>query len=123
MCAFVAKKVLLGEKVNVFNCESAVVSGKKRVILEKYKKKIERGDPHHGPFFPKIPDRFVRRTVRGMLPWRQARGREAFKRVMCYRGIPEKFKNEKMETIENANAKKITDTSFMKVKELCKELK
>ena len=123
LCTFAAKQVLLGENVNVFNCEQAVVSGKKKMIIKRYKQKVERGDPHHGPFIPKVPDKLVRRTIRGMLPWKQTRGREAYKKVMCYRGIPEKFKDEKMETVEKANIKKITDTNFMSMKELCERLK
>lgn len=118
-----AKQALLGETVHIVNCDFAVITGKKRMILNRYKAKIERGDPHHGPFFPKETGRIVRRTVRGMLPFRQDRGREAYRRVKCYVGVPSKFKNEKLETIENAHIKKVTDTNFITVKELSGELK
>ena len=71
MAAFAAKKALLGEKVDIINCEKAVVSGSKRDVLARYKQKRER-TTIKGPFFPKVADRFVRRTVRGMLPYKQA---------------------------------------------------
>ncbi len=123
LASFVAKQVLLGENVNVVNCELAMISGKKKNILDRYKQKVQRGDPHHGPFFPRIPRDLVRRTIRGMLPWRQSRGREAYKRLRCFVGMPERFKNEKFEEIKKAGVTKIQDTSFTSVKELCKNLK
>ncbi|MEM5883109.1 MAG: 50S ribosomal protein L13, partial [Candidatus Aenigmatarchaeota archaeon] len=75
----IAKKLLEGEKIIVVNCEKAVISGNPRYTIKKYLEKIERGDPKHGPFFPKTPDGIFRRTVRGMLCWDRAKGRKAFK--------------------------------------------
>ena len=123
MAAFTAKQLLLGEKVNIINCELAVISGKRKNILERYYKRYERGDPHHGPYFPRNPRDLVRRTIRGMLPWQQSRGREAFKRLRCYVGMPERFKKEKVEDLKKMNVSKISGTGFISVKELCKELK
>jgi ribosomal protein L13 len=38
----------------------------------------------------------VKRTIRGMLPnHRFGRGREAFKRIKCYSGVPKEFENTK----------------------------
>lgn len=121
VCAYAAKQALLGENVNVVNCELAVISGKRNMILNRYRRKVERGDPHHGPFFPRNVRDLVRRTIRGMLPWRQARGREAYKRVKCFLRVPEKYKE--LETIENANVKRIKNTSYITVKELSESLK
>lgn len=92
LCTFVAKKALLGEEVIVVNAEKAVISGNKEVIFRKELEKLKirnLGNPRKGPFHQKRPDKFVRRSIRGMLPWRKSRGREAFKRVMVYIGIPE----------------------------------
>ena len=36
-----AKHALIGEKVDVVNCEKACITGSKRDILEKYKKKLK----------------------------------------------------------------------------------
>ncbi len=123
MATYAAKQALLLEEVNVINCDLAVVSGKKKVVIQKYKEKTERGDPHHGPFFPRNISGLVRRTIRGMLPFRQTRGREAYKRVKCFVGLPDEFKDKESEKLENASVKRITDTSFMTVGELCKCLK
>ena len=92
LAVHVAKDALLGEKVNVVNCEKVVISGKKTKTFANEKQKRKRkGYPLKSAKHTRLPDRFVRRAIRGMLPWKQTRGREAFKKVMCYRGVPEEF--------------------------------
>ena len=93
---FAAKKSLLGEEIIIINSEKAIITGSKKLIEAKYKHRKKLIDPFQGPFYPHRPDRLVRRTIRGMLPWKRAKGREAYRRVMCYIGIPEKFKDEKI---------------------------
>jgi len=78
LATFVAKKLLEGETIEIINSEKAVVTGKKKDVLTKFKQKVARGDPHHGPYYPKSAERILRRIIRGMLPFRQARGREAY---------------------------------------------
>jgi large subunit ribosomal protein L13 len=103
----IAKKLLEGEKIFVVNCEKAVISGNPKYAVKKYLQKIQRGDPKHGPFFPRTPDGIFRRTVRGMLPWDRAKGRKAFKNLKVFIGIPEELKNEKFEKISEADASKL----------------
>ncbi len=122
MASFAAKKALLGEKIDIVNCENAVITGSKRFILSKYQQKRKRGVPLKGPYIPRMPDRFVRRSVRGMLNHKKARGRDAFKRVMCHIGVPEKFKDKKTETIKQANVEKLPNLNFVKVGEICRLL-
>ncbi len=69
-----------------------------------------------------MPDRILRRAIRGMLPYKQDKGRNAFKRVMCYINIPDEFKDQKFETIEEANVNKVKDISFIKLKEISQNL-
>lgn len=123
LATYAAKQALLGEEVSVINCELAVVSGKRKYILAKYKQRDDRGDPHHNPVLPKVPRNLVRRTIRGMLPFRQARGREAYKRVKCYSTVPESLKNEKAEILEKAHIKKVINTNHVTIKEICSSLK
>src|SRR3989338_2094991 len=77
-----AKKALLGENVDIINCEKAVITGERRIIVDKWKHKNSMGIQAKGPFFNKTPERFVRRMVRGMVGHRSGKGREAFKRIM-----------------------------------------
>ena len=124
LATYAAKKALLGEKVDIVNCEKAVITGNKKSIFEKYEQRNERGPrPTKGPFIPKMPDRFVRRCIRGMLPYKQEKGRTAFKRVMCYIGIPDEFKDKKTEVIENCNVSKVPSLKYAYIGEICKLMK
>ena len=103
MATFVAKQALLGEEISIVNCEKAIMTGNKQQILAKYKKKMSMGKPQKGPFVLRRVDMFVKKTIRGMLPYKQEKGLKAYKRVKCYVGVPDEFKEKKLETIENAN--------------------
>lgn len=117
VCAKIAKDLLNGEKVFVVNCEKAVISGNPKFTLKRYLKKIHRGDPIHGPFFPRTPDGIFRRAVRGMLPWHKAKGRKAFKNLKVFIGVPEELKNKEMKKVEGADASKLR-TKFITLEEL-----
>lgn len=123
MATEVAKKALLGEKVDIVNCENAVISGNRAQILEKYKHKIERGAPATGPFFPRTPERLVKRTIRGMLPYKQYKGKIAYKQIKCYAGTPEKLKNEKFHKIEKADVGKLPNYKYISIKKVCEFLR
>lgn len=115
----IAKRILDGEEIFIVNSEKAIISGKKKALKEKYKKKRSVGTYRKGPFFPKKPDQIVKRTVRGMIPYQKPHGRAAFKRLKCYIDIPEEFKKEKIETIKEAKKKPI---DFMTVEEISRYL-
>jgi large subunit ribosomal protein L13 len=106
-CSVVAKKLLEGEKVTVVNAEKAVLSGNPVSKKEFYMKKYQRGDVFKGPFFPKQPDLILRRTVRGMIPWDRTKGRNAYKNLKVFVGLPEEFKSKKLEKVEQADASKL----------------
>ena len=119
----VAKRALQGEKIDLVNCEKAVMTGDKVMVYRKYKELDKKGTPLKGPFLPKMPDRFIRRRIRGMLPYKQEKGKNAFKNIMCYIEIPEELKNEKIEKIESASITKSKTFKYVTVQELCKLLK
>lgn len=118
VATYAAKQALLGEEVKVVNCDKAVITGKKNDILARYNQRRQRGIPSRGPFFPRMPDRLVRRTIRGMLPFSQTRGREALKRVLCYVGVPDEFSGKDMVVLKEANVSKVVDTNYITVREL-----
>lgn len=118
----VAKKSLLGETIHIINCEKAIISGNKKRVFAQYKKRAERGIHTKGPFLPRMPDRFVRRTIRGMLPYKKPRGSEAFKRILCYKGVPQQFKDEKIVTLEGHDVSKLPYLKYATVEEVCKFL-
>jgi large subunit ribosomal protein L13 len=92
-----AKHLLKGDSVIIINAESAVISGDPVYTETLFKEKVERGDPYHGPFYPKEPDAMLRRMIRGMLPFHTARGREAFRRLRVYKSMPAELKGKKFE--------------------------
>ncbi|MBI4150054.1 50S ribosomal protein L13 [Candidatus Woesearchaeota archaeon] len=122
LASYAAQKALLGEKVDIVNCEYAIVTGNKANIIAHYMQKIHRGIPLQGPYFPKQSDRIVRRTIRGMLPHKQAKGRDVYKNVMCYLGVPEDFKGKKLETIEAANIANASTLRYIPLKEIAKHI-
>ena len=124
MASVVAKRLLMGESITIVNAEKAVIVGNKEDILERYKEKRSRGHRYKGPFFPKMPHLIVKRTIRGMLPWKNARGREAFKRLKVHIGIPEELSNAKLETIEEAKVDRAGSAAikFLTVGEVSKFL-
>ncbi len=91
-----AKEALNGKIVLVFNAEKAVISGNPPHVIKKYFEKVSRGDPFNGPFYPKMPDRMLKRIIRGMLPHRKAGGKEALKRIKVYNSVPEEFSKHKL---------------------------
>lgn len=117
-----AKKALMGEKVDIVNCENVIITGTKEHVLERFKAKVKKGIPLKGPYYPRRPDMIVRRTVRGMLPHRQEKGRKAYKKVMCYMGVPEIFQGKKLETIKEANFSKCPTLRYVRLKEICREI-
>lgn len=88
LSSVVAKRALAGEEIAVINAEKAVISGSRARVLGNYKHKRERGSREGGPFFPRRPDHILKRTIRGMVPYKRQRGVEAMKRIKIYVGIP-----------------------------------
>lgn len=123
LSSYAAKQALLGEEINIINSELAVITGNKKDILAKYKSRADKGGPHHGPFLPKTPDRFLKRIIRGMLPHKQAKGINALKKIKCYIGFPEEFQGKETETLKKANITKLQNLKYLAIKEICKQLK
>lgn len=121
LLAYCAKQALLGEKVDVVNCEKAVITGTRRFTIEKYKHALSRGT-YWGPHYPRRPDLFLKRIARGMIPYRVEKGELAMKRLMFYLGVPEEFKDKKMETVKPASISKLPTLKYMTIQDLCHEL-
>ena len=121
LAGHVAKQALLGYEVAVVNSEKAVITGNKKAIIDKYKVRRERGAPRTGPFFPRLPEKIVKRTIRGMLPYKKPRGRDAFKNIKCYIGVPEKFEKENIEKLDEFDIKH-KNVSYVNIHTISREL-
>ncbi len=120
MAAAAAKQALLGEEVRIINCEKAVITGDKASVIKAYMKLLDIGQPQQGPYVQRRPDLFVRRAIRGMLPRRQIRGREALSRVKCYIGVPPGI-SEKVSVLKGMKTLK-PKKAILTVGELCVHL-
>jgi large subunit ribosomal protein L13 len=121
MASVVAKKLLNGEKVIIVNAEKAVISGKKRSKVAEAKEFLEVGAPQRGPFHYRRPDRIMRKTVRGMLPFKQPKGKTALKKLKVFISVPEDLKDQQVVSIEEAQAAKLKGPYFT-LAELAKEI-
>jgi len=119
LSTYIAKRLLQGEEIIVINSEKAIITGKKETIKKRYKQKREVGTYRKGPFFPRMPDRIVKRTVRGMIPYQTPHGRAALKRLKCYIGVPKELEGKKTESIEEA---KKQPANYITIEELSKYL-
>jgi len=117
----ISKRLLSGEDVVIVNTEKSVISGSKVSILEEYKDLMSKGSKEKGPHFPKRPDRILKRTIRGMLPYKQKRGRDAYSRLRVYIGVPNELKDKPLETIKNAKATRLS-ARYIRLDELSQKL-
>ena len=117
LASYVAKEVLKGEETIILNCEQIIITGSKKNIEESFHEKGSRvGSSQKGPKHSKSSEKIVKRTIRGMLPeHRFGRGREAFKRIKCYVGVPKEFQESK--TIKAGKEK---PNKFIQIKEVSK---
>lgn len=107
MASIVAKRLLQGERIELVNAEGVIVSGKRLQVIKEWKKFLEVGGRKRGPIHWRRPNTMVRRTIRGMLPYRKTRGREAFKRLRVHIGVPEELAGVEKETIPDAQVSRL----------------
>jgi large subunit ribosomal protein L13 len=123
LASAVAKKLLTEKdtEIVIVNAERVVISGSKDRIFKDYKAKKDRGSKEQGPFYPKMPDRIVKRTIRGMLPYKQGKGRDAFSRLKVYLSIPEGYETAERGKVANASAERLS-RKFVTVGEVSEKL-
>ena len=121
MCSKVAKRLLNGEEVIILNAEKAVFSGKKKSKVLEAHIFLEVGAPRRGPFHYRRPDRFLRKAVRGMVPYKQPKGKNAYKRLKVFMGIPLELKDQEMITFTEASSANLKGPHFT-LGEMAKEI-
>lgn len=122
LASTVAKRLLAGEEIGIVNAEKAVISGSKVSTLEEYTEIREMGTREFGPYFPRRPDRIIKRTVRGMLPYKRLRGKEAMARLKIHVGIPSDLKDAELITVENANMNRLSSNKYVRLGDISTHL-
>lgn len=122
MASIIAKRLLQGERIDIINSERAVVSGKRLMVIGKRKKFLEVGGRNRkGPIHYRKPDAIVRRTIRGMLPYRKTTGRMAFRKLKVHIGVPRDMLKTQRESIPDASMEKL-QCRYVTVGEIAKNI-
>ena len=114
----VAQRAIDGERIAVVNAEDAVITGSEEDVMSTYRKRVEVGSDS-GPYYPKRPDRLFKRAIRGMLPYKERRGREAFENVRVYVGNPY---DEDGEVLPETSLDRLSNIRFLSLGEVSEKL-
>jgi large subunit ribosomal protein L13 len=114
----VAQRALDGESVAVVNAEDAVITGTEDDVMETYRKRANLASDS-GPYYPKRPDGIFKRAIRGMVPYKEDRGREAFDSIRVYVGNPH---DEDGEVLEGTSLDRLSSIRFVTLGEVSAEL-
>ncbi|MCK4311070.1 MAG: 50S ribosomal protein L13 [Methanomicrobia archaeon] len=123
--SIVAKKLLNGESIIIINAEKMVITGNEKDIFERFKHRLELKDlanPKRGPKYPKSSERIVKRSVRGMIPYKKPKGRKALKKLRIYVGTPEDLKDHEVTKLKDAELNKEKSLKYITIKKLSKYL-
>ncbi len=105
IASYAAKQALLGQNVIIVHAEKAVITGRPGKVAEHYiTARARGGTSQKGPNLPSRPEFILKRAIRGMLSYKEGRGREAFKRIRCYIGLPKEFADVKRIEISKTQA-------------------
>ncbi len=114
----VAERALGGERVAVINAERAVITGDENDVMERYHKRTNVGSDR-GPAHPRRPDTIFKRSIRGMLPHKRPRGREAHENVRVYVGNPHDWEAERL---EDTSLDRLSNIRFLQLGEISEQL-
>jgi len=99
VASFAAKQAINGDEVIIINAAQAVMSGNRKYLLDRYHQRISRGTPTTGPFYPRTARGVMKRIIRGMLPYKEERGRKAFKRVKVFDETPKEYEHNTFDVV------------------------
>lgn len=110
IASYAAKQALVGKKVIVVNCNEALLTGRRNRVLEQYSHMRSRGrGAQKGPIIPRVAEKLMKRTIRGMLEYTQKRGEDALNRIICYNETPKEFEAaKKISLVKELKVKTVT---------------
>ena len=118
----VAQRALAGERVAIINAEDAIITGSKEDVFETYRTRLHLGSDS-GPYYPKRPDTIAKRAVRGMLPYKKTRGREALENVRVYVGNPYEGEDDSEAVVlEGTSLDRLSNIRFVHLHEISEQL-
>tara|TARA_Y100000758_G_scaffold11886_1_gene8918 strand:+ start:214 stop:696 length:483 start_codon:yes stop_codon:yes gene_type:complete len=122
-----ARKSGKQQRVIVINAEGAIVSGPRTMVLSDYRAKYNLNHARKGPFFPRMPDKIIKRTVRGMLPYQKnSSGRGALRDLRVMIGTPPNLSGDELpgdhEWGDTANIERQFPNKFVRLGEISSHL-
>jgi large subunit ribosomal protein L13 len=124
LASYVAKHALRGDSIIVVNAEKAVISGRRKNIVEEAKRRLRTrtlANQTTAPVHQRRPDLYFRRVVRGMLPWKKAKGKAAFHRIIVYMGVPEEYAKKETIAVPAADASNLS-SPYITLEDLATEI-
>jgi large subunit ribosomal protein L13 len=115
LASLAATELLKGEEIAIVNAENAIISGQRESIYREFEVMSNIGSTEKGPHYPKRPERIMKRTVRGMLPHKTKRGRDAMSRLKIYVGVPSEFEGMEMEKPKAAKMTRLGTAKYVKL--------
>lgn len=83
--------------------DSGAVIRNKFLFLSSFRKKMNT-NPRRGAFYFRAPSRIIFRTIRGMIPHKTTRGKQALERLKLFEGVPPPYDRVKRMVIPDALA-------------------
>ena len=127
LASYLAKELLLGQRIVVVRCEEINITG--RFIRNKNKfmyflQKRMNTNPKRGPIHFRAPSMLLWRAVRGMLPHKSVRGQLALNRLKVLDGCPPPFDKVKRMVVPDALrvVRLAPGRKFTTLKDLCAEV-
>lgn len=105
LSSIIAKQLLTGQSIVCVRTEQINISGShfrnKLKFFDKMRKH-HATNPTRGPFHFRAPSRILFHTVRGMIPHKSCRGKQALARLKVFEGIPAPFDKQKRMVVPEA---------------------
>jgi len=120
LASHVAQRLLAGDEIIVVNAEKALITGGKDDVIAHFRHRRDVGSGRKGPLYPRTPHMMLKRTVRGMLPFKKPRGRTAYKRLKVHISVPKELEGKTFESIEGAS--QLSTQRYMTLGEVSKVL-
>mmetsp|Transcript_71335 Transcript_71335/g.221251 ORF Transcript_71335/g.221251 Transcript_71335/m.221251 type:complete len:202 (+) Transcript_71335:56-661(+) len=105
LASVLAKEILNGQHVVCVRTEDINISGslyRNKLKYAAFKRKKMNSNPRRGPFHFRAPSKILWRCIRGMLPYKTARGRAALDRFKSFEGMPHPYDRKKRMVIPQA---------------------
>ena len=122
LASVTAKSLLAGEEIKIVNAEKTLITGRKEFIFGDYGQTRTRGGKWRGPYFPRRPEMILKRTVRGMLPHKMRRGRDAIVPVEGLCGHSQGVQGNTVRAPDGAKMRTASNNKYIELGALSKRL-